>query len=355
MIIVLALVFQGCSTTPASTLAEKPHILHFRLDTVARIPVGNELTTIANFFQPHASSNCYFLDDHNFNFFRVNTDKATLKRLGKISGLEYFEGFSVDEANKELLVVSEDSLLIYQFDGTHKQAFSLSEKAPYGYLVLLNKWFQPIKRGNKLYMHYFPNVEASFKDPDFFKQPIEAEWDLATHKVRLIAQDYPTNNQLYCYGYNYAPDRFVVSGSAHGYSFPYNDSLFIRNLNTGKEQVTFFGSRRKKEFRHIPFNKLAQLNESVFDKLMIENSAYQLSGSAPLSGYYYRTLAYNAGSAKRNSDKKYCMIIFDRNFKYLGESELDFITGIVADSHKGLTSISKSREKKEVYISRFIW
>jgi hypothetical protein len=152
--------------------------------------------------------------------------------------------------------------------------------------------------------------------------------------VRLLEQGYPAIYREHCYSYSYEPARIAFSASRHGYLFPHSDSIYLYDLPTGKRSTRFFGVRRQKEFSYLSYDKIPDLNESVFDELIRKNPQYSSFVSAPLAGFYLREFLIPPKGDGRTYDQVFA--VFDRKLNYIGECET---SGWFIDSKKGLLSM----------------
>lgn len=345
-VVVAAALLQGCSTPAAKPIVKKT--LDFKREHLFTVDTRGEIVNCTNYYQPAGSENVYFLDPVNCNFHVLNAPTGSLRLLGKLPGTEESDGFTVDEAVKKIYVFYTDSISIHTFDGAHVGAINYHIPQADGFIYMSSQYFPPIIRNNKLYMSFFPNVEGSFRKPEYFKSPVEAEIDLKTKKVHMLDQGYPVTYQQYCYSYNYDPERVQIDANTHGYTFPHSDSIYICNLKTDEHSVRFFGTMQPKKFQHLSYDKLGSLHESVFDELVQTNPHYYAMVSAPLAGYYFRQLISAEKGSKMAVQR---MALFDKDFNYVGESPI--MPNFVIDSKKGL--ISMRMKNNQIILDRLSW
>ena len=202
-------------------------------------------------------------------------------------------------------------------------------------------------------MHYFPLISDSYKDSLFFQQPIEAKINLKNKEFNFMKTTYPHNFRENCFGFNFIPERFLMNdGKRLGYSFPYNDSIFIEDFTTGKTQKHFFGIRTQRPtFQYINFHEIKELNNQIFQELFMKNPSYSFATSFPLSGNYSRTLL------ERDEAKnvKTITCFYDNNLNYIGETSENGIRGILCDSNSGIVAISAIWDKNEIHLTNLGW
>lgn len=341
----------GCSGSVSKPPALK--LLEVKRSTCYRIQADELLDGIAEYYQPIGSERVYFLSPERFTLHQLDVNKGKIRLVTIIPNLPYFNAFSVNERKQEFTVYTDDSVVIYNWTGKHLEAYSYNGLSNEGYLVAINRLFLPVTKNGKQYVHYFSNEKKSYKDPHFFQKPVEAEWDPTTNKVRLIPQVYPSNFQQYCYGYNYLADRIEIDASTHGYTFPYNDSIFFCDIKTGKRSSKFFGSYAKKKFKHIRYDEIPTLHESVFDQLVAENPYYMFTRNFPLAGYYTRLLLFQP--TEKNPKVQQHLVVFDWEFNYVLETKPPFSPNILVDSKKGLLSMEYSLKDHVLILDRLSW
>lgn len=349
--VVLLLAAFGCTGTTKTH--NRLHYLKVDKKLLYTIKANAALTGIAEYYQPPGSEQVYFLNADSRTLFRLDLTDGTIHLQAILAGLPFFNGYTVDERRREITVYTDDSVAVYKTNGTYDHSFSINHIAKDGYLVAANRLFLPVRKKDVYYIHYFPATPGSYKNPTFFHGPVEASWNTKTGALKLLPQSYPANFRTHCYGYNYLADRIEIDDHTHGYTFPYNDSLFVLNLRTGKQESHFFGSRDSHVFEHLNYNDLPTLNESVFDELVGANPYYMMSRRFALAGYYTRMLMKRNASNPSQLDQY--MVVFDAQFGYLGETKPPFNPCILLDSKKGLLSVSYDLVKHVLTIHRLSW
>lgn len=329
-------------------------VLVIKRDTLKMFQINDTIKSINHYYQPYESENFYFLDTYTSKLWKINTENLSLNQVCIISPFTMHDIFVVDEEKNSVLVYGYDTLLFFDLDGRLIKKIGLTDKAKEGYLTNLSSRFVPVVQGEYLFIHYFPKVVSEiepYRSPEFYTKPIEAKLSLTSGKVELINQTYPFNNQQRCFGFNYSPERIVVTSGIHGYTFPYNDSLFVYDIEANKSNKYFFGTHRKKSVNGIPFEVLSFMNSNVFQSLYINTPFYSFSGSAPLAGYFYRSYLYKNDSLSSKVNNS--LILLDKKFNYAGESDSSFQAGIIIDSKKGLLMLNKS--DNIIYLSKLKW
>lgn len=336
----LMLVLQGCGTpVPVPGKSPSVRLLDIRRDTLFRIDTRSRISGIASWFQPPGSETVYFVDPENFSVHALHTGTGEFSYEGSVAGMEYFDCFSVDEAARRLFLFSEDSLVCYSLDCRRQFALSLHGITHDGFLSAVNRYFVPLVRGNMLFMHYFPDIDSSYKNPTFFAGAFEVKVDLRSKQVMRLGVRYPQNFRDRCYSYNYVPDRMELDAHTHAYTFPYNDSVFVYDLRKHTTKVHYFGSRLPKQSGFIDYADIPGLHQTVFDEFVSVNPYYLFAGNEPLAGYFTRQIMIS-DSGRPSPERRQRIVIYDRNFQYVGESLPQFQPHIVIDSKKGLLSLS---------------
>lgn len=337
---VLMLVLQGCGT-PSSVRKEVPaaRLLDIRRDTLFRIDTRDRITGIAHYFQPVGSESVYFIDPENASIHVLQTGSGKFSFLGTVEQLPYFDCFSVDEAHRKLYLFSEDSMVCCRLNGRRLSAMSLHGITKAGFLSAVNRYFAPVIHDHQLWMHYFPDIDGSYKNPAFFAGAFEVKIDLRTKQVQRLGARYPQNFRDHCYSYNYVPDRMQLNLHSHAYTFPYNDSVFIYDFRKHTRTAHYFGSRLPKQSGYIAYAEIPHLHQTVFDEFVNVNPYYLFANTAPLAGYFTRQIMIS-DSGKPSPERRQRIILYDRSFRYIGESRPGFQPNIVVDSKKGLLSLS---------------
>lgn len=343
----VVILIQGCGT--ATPKEEKAKKLTFRKERLFTIDVPDGLNRIEQYYQPPGSGNVFFLDPLNSSLYVLNTANGNLKLAGILPPMsEEFEGvFTVDEREQIVHVFYLDSVVDFNFRGTRQRAWAIPDGD--GFIYASNRYFPPVIRKDKLYVPYFRDIKGSFRNPEYFNGAVEAEVDLPTGNVRLLAQSYPAIYRKHCYSYSYEPARIAIDASTHGYLFPHSDSIYLCNPLTGERSTRFFGVRKPKKFTWLSYDKLPQLNESVFDALIRNNPQYNAFVSAPLAGCYLREFLIPP-TDKNSRAFQQVFAVFDREFNYIGEAET---SGWFIDSKKGL--LSMQLEDHHLLIDKISW
>lgn len=342
----------GCGESRAPDTGKKIR-LKIEEKRLYKIPVDEHFTASAEHFQAVGSENSYFLCPDSKALFVLHLQTGKLEKMALFPSLPMPNGYTVDEKKKRMTVYAEDSTSVFTLSGRFLYSYQLEDKTGQGYFGAVNRQFLPIIKGGKQYVQFFANVPESYKNPEFFKHPVEAVWDPKTGKAELIPQAYPANFQQYCYSYNYLADRIELDHNRHGYTFPYNDSIFCINLKTGKKTAHFMGSRKRQAFKYLRYDELSKLHESAFDDVIAANPYYMLTKNFPLSGLYSRILITRD---KPNSVVlTQHMLLFDREFTYIGETDPPFNPRILADSKKGLLSLFFDSAKRVITVYKLSW
>lgn len=347
LIIAVFLLYTACTDQQSGL-----QLLQIRRERVFRIDTHNRLSGIGNFYQPVGSEHIYFIDPPTVRLFDLDLKNGRFTAICLLPDVEFLDAFEVDERNHRILIHSEGVIHTYDWKGRAIGTFAIPQPKG-GFLSVYNRNFLPVRNDGKLYVQYFGDVKGSYRNPATFKAPVEAGIDLKTHRIQLVPQIYPANYQRWCYGYQYTADRMEIAPEIHAYAFPCNDSLFLCNLQTGEHTTHYFGSRAPKQIRHLDFRQLSHLHEDAFTELVDSNPHYLGTKNAPLSGYYLRELVWRKKKHSMHLNER--LVIYDREFNYIGESKPTFVARVLADSKKGLLSISFSPKTGIITVDRLIW
>lgn len=342
-------IMSGCNTAENKKTGSNP--LDIRRTNLYTIDVSEQMTACGIYAQPQGSCKLYFLDPESFLVHCLNTENGKLDRITQLPVIPYYEGFDVDERRQLFYIYSDNVILTFNRKGEKIREYDLGDRAPNGFLTVINPSFLPIRKGNKLYVQYFENIPDVYKDKSFFSTSVEAELDMKSSKVKQLPQTFPANYRQNCYSYDYTADRMEMNKTTHAYAFPHNDSLFIYNWQTGEKKAVFFGSRRPKKFLYLSYDKLSGLNEAVFEQLIQDNSRYAFGKRYPLAGYYSRLFAQKQNNPEKTREEY--LVLFDRNLGYIGESQKGFNPYFLIDSRKGLLSMHLSGNN--LIIDRLSW
>lgn len=348
----LCLTIQSC-LSPSPKQKQELKLLNIAFTDRKTIPVGDQLTNASISSQPFGSENVYFIDPNSNILSVVNAATFEFNVLGILDDFDpNTSRFVIHEAQQKVYIYNSDRIVSYFFDGTAKDTIDPLLKKQNGFTVSINDGNAPIIAGDIVYMHYMPNNDKTYKDPDFFKQPVQVEINTKRKTETLSNSYFPQNYRDHCYGINFSPDRFELAENLQGFSFSYNDSLFIYDTKTKQVVPKYFGTRRKHQFQHLEFKDISKLNETVFFDLYEKSPQYYFAQAAPCSGYITRRFSHVPKGAKKFTT---ALLIYDKHLNYIGESPFGIKPGIIADSKKGLMSFKLNIEKKCLEISRISW
>lgn len=344
------LILQGCSSEQDSLVSL--NILKMNFKNKKEISVDDKLTDISISFQPLLSNCIYFIDPNSKNLSKLNVISSHLSVICKLEEFDRdSERFSVNEQVKEIYLFNSEHVKAYDFNGKLKWQYKFRYYNN-GFVVQINNNNIPIVRNGKLYCHYVKDNVNSYKDSIFFKAPIQIEINQKSGKAQFSKVFYPSSYSDNCYGMNYAPDRLELINNLQLFTFAYSDSAYVYNTITKKVEAHFFGSYKKHEFEFIPFHEIKNLNENVFFEQFFRTPKYIFTKAAPLSGYNLRRLAV---MDKKTKKMKETLVIYDRDFNYVGESINGFKSFINVDSEKGLYSVKFNLEKKCLETYQLSW
>jgi len=352
--ILILVVFFSCERTPQNddSSPARPRVLYFSYDTVSVIDRPDYLTELTDYYQPFKSHHVYFFDEQSSCLSRINLKDGAIDSLFLLKQPEKPLTFTVSQREERCYFFYADHISEYDLNGNQQHKHALEGVCgSRGEMTIQSKQFRPLIVNSHLYMHYFPYIKQSYKNPKFYTQPIEAEYSLSKKKCNFVNMNYPRNFQKHCYGYNFSPERFLMHDSSNlGYTFTYNDSLFIENPATGEQFTHFFGTRCEDlQFKHLKFKDVPNLNKAVFHDLFKENPYYAFSASLPLAGYYVRFYMKNI-QGEKGLQRAIC--VYNDSLEYVGESEINGFRGMVGDSESGITTFSLNNNKNKIVVCR---
>lgn len=353
LIIVISLFFIQCNSISKKS---KVQILNLNFDTLANINLDSQFFNISSFYQPFGSNYLYFLNANDNSLYKLDLENYKINKHLKIPDTLSFESIYIDESNKNNYLLFSN----YLFCFNNNSSLKFKKKIPdhnYGYLTVLNSNFTPIVNNNVIYFHFFSNIsDKTFQSDIFFKQPIEAGWNLINDSISILKKSaYPSNYKKFCYGYFYAPDRIELPNNKHGYTFSYNDSLYIYDLENESISSYFFGTYRSFELINIPFDSIKFYNSKIFDEMMFKNTSYTYPKYFPISRFYTRELMFCNDSVEKISDIKRSLLIFDEKLNYIGETSFDCKYGNLIDSNNGILTYTIDNEHHTLKIIKLCW
>jgi hypothetical protein len=309
-------------------------------DTVFEIEIGQEFSDISLYFQSTNSDQVFICDGSSGSIAVLHAPSGKFRLLGKIELNTPVEGFSVDESLGRFLIVSNNTIHVFKDDLNLEFSQSLDDLYLKGFFTFLNREFVPIIKDNHLFIHFFPDDERTYKSKYFFSKPVEGMIDISSGALSLVENSaYPSNYHLATYGYVFAPDRFFLNDKTHGYTFPQNDSVFLRSVSDGFSESHFFGTKLNIKQDLVPYGSDGIALSADFDYLYSNSSFYAFSRHMPLSGFNKRSLMLPI----RNDNEKIRKEIkcfYDRDWKYLGEDTSGVAMGLFLDSKDGMMSMS---------------
>lgn len=349
----VAALFAACHSSNKVTEKLAVKFLKPESDTLKLITLDNSQIKFSDVYQPNGSENVYFINKTGTLLWSLNTSNYSVHSVCELPNLIIDMGFTVNEKEKELVFYcnAKDSLYVFDLGGEMKESMTFAPEREKGIWINCDsRYFLPHRKGNILYSSIFPDMYDGYKKRKYYKQAIEGEYNLLTKTLKLFPQTYPQNFQDNCYGVNYAPHREVLKDNWHAYTFAYNDSIFLYNIKTGEKKQHYFGTRTEKTFLHIPFQKMGSVNTVAIMELMKDNPTYVNFKPMLLSGYFVRYYYANLGKeASRSSG----VIIYNKEFDYIGEVKVGEFKGMVFDSKTGLLKVKFEKEK--LIISKIKW
>lgn len=358
LLLLLAMVVYSCELkTGVEQKERRLNMLEVKIDTVARLPLPEGAAKDwRNNYQPYASSLCYGLNKTNGQLSAVDLDDLKVWNVCQLTSPVNYTSFVVDEKGQKILVFLDDYLLEYTFNGTVLDTIVLNENAEAGLMSIQSDYFLPVRTGKKLFMHYFSTKHPkTYKDPQFFKAPIEATLNIENHNVEALEVTYPVSYSEHCFGYDFAPDRAVLKENTFMYTFHQNDTAFVYNVETKKHEEHYLGSNLEHNFIHIDYKEIEDLNSMIFSEMLLKSDKYHFTEVLPNSELIARTmLRYDSIT----NGLKMNLVLYNLGFDYIGESNFAFNYGPVSDSNHGLSFLTVDKpaeEASELIICRAKW
>ncbi|MDR0801077.1 MAG: hypothetical protein LBE77_00840 [Fluviicola sp.] len=344
------LLLQGCNNPQEKA---GPVFLNFKLEKVKTLLVNDILTSASIDYQAPGSDWVYFIDPKTKTLLKVDVLNSSIKCICVLPDFDIGEErFSVNESKKEIYISSYEHIKVLSFDGSVKNSYKFADDYENGFIVQISNNFTPFIRNGKIYGHYVKDDDNSYKSPAFFQGPIQIEIDLKTKKINFSNVGYPISYRLKCYGMNCAPERLIFSKDEQLFAFAYNDTAYLYNEVLKESKPYFLGSHKKHSFEYIDFRDVKKLNENIFTEFYFQTKQYAFAKIAPLSGLILRTqLRQDRKTGKLIEN----LILYDMNFKYIGESKKGFGVSIIVDTKKGLYSLKLNSKTKCLEIYRLSW
>ena len=366
---VLSIIF--CVSCSSQNRTDIPliKILNINYEVITKIPQSGLISDLSNYVQPYGANYIIFYNEKNNVFSKLDFSTMELTKICKIKDKSDYWNWYYDDKNSIFYVVYERVIIKYNVNGNITERKNLPEFKE-GFFEKSNIFFRPLINNEDIYFYFLPKVNGNYKNPDLYTSSIEGKINLKTKKHVKLNQQYPFNYQQHCYGLMYAPQRIKIGNTQHGYLFSYNDSIFVYDITTGYKFQHYLGTHQKKVFKYLDFNEISKLNETIFDELMYSNPFYYLGGFAYYSKLYYRTIlfpenkqdAYNQineinqtqlEQTCRKFEGNCILVLYDSNFKYIGESNFMDAPGFIVDSKDGLLSLIS--EKGNIIIRKIVW
>src|SRR5690554_4274907 len=287
--------------------------------------------------------------------FPTRRSSDLIDSISTLDSLTFFDGFIVEPKSKLAYIFYHDKVQIYAFNGELKRIIDLATTCDTStYLTVLNQTYLPHIYDNSIFIQSFPAFEESYTNPLFFQEPIMKSFNLQSMDCQTTKAFYPSNYQQNCYGVNYIPEKVVLEnklGHKIGFTYAYNDSVFIYDADLESTQAKFFGSKMHTSIvKQLPFDKIDQYNQSVLDDLYAVNPHYAFTKSFPLAGFVGRSLLVKNGSKITEF-----LCLYDDKFEYLGESNGIWKSNILCDSEQGVKSIQLRTKEKRLIINDVTW
>ncbi len=124
--------------------------------------------------------------------------------------------FTVSQREERCYFFYADHISEYDLNGNRREKHAIEGVCGNrGEMTIQSKRFRPLIIKSNLYMHYFPYTERGYKNPEFYAEPIEAQFSLSKGKCKFLNTTYPRNFQQQCYGLNYCPERFLMDDAGN--------------------------------------------------------------------------------------------------------------------------------------------
>gem|GEM_PF-4407061 len=216
--IVVLVGFFSCERTPQNddSSPARPRVLDFSYDTVSVIGRPNYITNFSDYYQPFKSNHVYFLDEQSSCLSRINIKNGKMDSLFSLNPSEKPITFTVSQREERCYFFYADHISEYDLNGNRREKHAIEGVCGNrGEMTIQSKRFRPLIIKSNLYMHYFPYTERGYKNPEFYAEPIEAQFSLSKEKCKFLNTTYPRNFQQQCYGLNYCPERFLMDDAGN--------------------------------------------------------------------------------------------------------------------------------------------
>ena len=352
----------GCNTNKKPQNETILNELNFYFDTleIVDLPKTYFQETKRLFFQQRLSDFVYFFDIKNHALTVIDLENLSIQKHFTIkrntTSLEPPSSIIVDETNDNLILSYDfNSIEFYNLNnGTFLRKITINEEDEQtNFAVCFNpEGFYPISKNGKFYFNLFPIVDevagSIYKNEAFYNANVELALDTNKNTKIEINQSFPSNYKEKFMGLNNTPERFEIDNNFHAYCFPYNDSVYIFDIDKNKlVSKHFFGSKRDKEIRYLDFKSLDTVHTNTINKLHLTNPYYYFSGISFKNNYYYRTLFINKN--QKEGDFQSIFIIYDKDLNYIGESKAEFNVFTLFDSSYGLISLIATDDNKLIF------
>jgi len=302
----------------------------------------NGLDVVNNSFQPKGKNYIYFLNKGMNTLYKFNFKDFLFRKvcsLGDMSG----DFFSINDFQKTISIQHEDSIYLYNFKAQLLNKCYIPEVKD-GYLYSSQSFPLSTFNDTSYFFNFYANIPDAYKEKEFFNKPIEAMWNTKKNKITKLPVGYPTTYKENCYGTMYLPQRVSVDKNEFIYFFNHSDTVYHYNTQTSKKTSYNISTRVDKQFLKIPFDSLAEYNESVYSDMFFKGSVYLFNGVLANNNITYRAFCPNKDSEKTLS--KWIITLYDKNFNYIGETdELNEISNLFDDTSNNIYNFS-IRDKK---------
>lgn len=299
----------------------------------------------AYYFQNEQTGQLFALNSSNSYVFKLNLNGSRFEQLIRLP-FETISGITFNNHRKSFVLLSNDSIYEYSENGQLKSATNCGLILN-GYPCVVNPTsFNLISVKNTVYIHHFYNSENTYKNPVFFKKPIEISFDLKGKTFKLLHSSYPKDYMHYCFGLQFSPDRITNDKNERIYTFAYNDSAFVYSGNSYK--TVFFGSKLSYEKASLNFSKINSYNSSVFESFLNDVSSYNYPKYLQFSKKYIRKFNFKT---KGQKSQKVKLVIYNDNFDYIGETFFkNFGGGLLFDTKElGVVQLFSDGHELKIY------
>ncbi|MFA5574812.1 MAG: hypothetical protein WC994_07135 [Brumimicrobium sp.] len=282
--------------------------------------------------------------------FRISLNTFKIDKILDIPKGDFFEAYFVDEIDEKIYLFMNEELNSYTFESKLLKNIKI-DVGDIGFITNLKPFsFYPYIINEKLYVEFFPNIDGTYANKEFYTHPFQVAVDLNSTKTQFINTKYPAEYKNHCYGFNFIPDRFFTDDNLQIVTFPYNDSAYIYDLHGVHLKTVFFGTNKSHEFQHIPYTEIDKLQQEVFDNFNSDMPFYGFSTFIPNQNILVRQY-FDFNKEEERLDNT--IILYDNEWNYIGETMLNKNLSLFGSIKHGLLHLKAKDDKIKIYSVKY--